>query len=209
MKQMYLTSSVEFVAANIGERIGAKDKRLAFVSTAAEVLEGDLPWLKRGRKALAKTGFEVEDYTFTGKMSEEIEKDLRDFDVIFLSGGNNFYLLQTIQESGCAPTLRKLVEGGKTYIGESAGSIIVSRNIYATYIEGDVKAAPNLKGFEGLGLVDFLVFPHWGSKIFRDRYLGSRMEHAYTTNDRIILLTDRQYVMVQGEMMRIVDVLKD
>jgi dipeptidase E len=209
MKQMYLTSSIEFVATNIGDRIGASGKRLAFVSTAAEVLEGDLPWLKRGRNALEEAGFEVEDYTFTGKMSEEIKGDLLDFDVIFISGGNNFYLLERIQESGCAPVLRELVEGGKIYIGESAGSIIASRNIYATYLEGDVKAAPGLRGFEGLGLVDFLVFPHWGSEYFRDRYLGFRMEHAYTSNDKIILLTDHQYVMVRGEMMRIIDVLKD
>ena len=209
MKQIYLTSSVEFVAASIGERIGVTGKRLAFVSTAAEVVEGDLTWLKRGRNALVDTGFEVEDYTLTGKMSEEIEGDLLDFDVIFLSGGNNFYLMEKIQESGCAPALRELVEGGKVYIGESAGSTVASRNIYATYIEDDMKAAPNLQGFEGLGLVDFLVFPHWGSEYFRDRYIGRRMDHAYTSNDKIILLTDHQYVMVRGEMMRIIDVLKD
>ncbi|NYT16168.1 MAG: type 1 glutamine amidotransferase-like domain-containing protein [Methanomassiliicoccales archaeon] len=209
MKQMYLTSSVEFVASSIGERIGAAGKRLAFVSTAAEVVEDDLTWLNRGRDALVDTGFDVEDYTLTGNMREEIERDLLDFDAIFFSGGNNFYLMEKIQESGSAPTLRKLVEEGKIYIGESAGSTIASSNIYATYMEEDMEAAPNLRGFEGLGLVDFLVFPHWGSEDFRDRYIGHRMDHAYTSNDRIILLTDYQYVMVQGEMMRIIDVLRD
>ena len=177
---LYLTSSVFPVARSIYEKINRNNPALAFISTAAEVEEGDLGWLKDSMNSLSEAGFDVTEYTITGKNREQIKSDLSKFEVIFFSGGNQFYLLQKIQETQCAEVIRDLVITGKIYIGESAGSIVAGNNIYSTYYEKDVEKAPKLKGYEALNLVDFVVFPHWGTDYFRNKYLDFRMRHAYT-----------------------------
>lgn len=63
----------------------------------------------------------------------------------------------------------------------------------------------DLESFEGLGLVDFVVFPHWGSENFKERY-KKLIENNYRKGLKIILLTDDQYVMVEDDKYRIVGV---
>lgn len=61
------------------------------------------------------------------------------------------------------------VKVDKPYIGESAGSIIMSPNIsYAKDMDVTEKDAPQLKSFEGLGLVDFYPLPHYKSFPFEE-----------------------------------------
>lgn len=206
MKKLFLTSSISFVASDIAKRLKKRNLKLIFIDTAAEVEEGDLWWLKDDRKALIDAGFNVTDYTITGKTQTQIEKDIKDYDVICISGGNTFYLLEKIQQSKCAAVIKGYVEQGKIYIGTSAGSVVVGPDIYPVYMIDYVKKAPNLNGYKGLELVDFVVLPHWGSDYFKDLYLNQRLEHAYTTNHKIILLTDYQYVKVEGDRYQIIEV---
>ncbi|MBI3342885.1 Type 1 glutamine amidotransferase-like domain-containing protein [Candidatus Gottesmanbacteria bacterium] len=208
MQRLFLTSSGSAVAQDISKKIGKKSRgmRLAFIDTATEVEEGDKGWLRDDRAALVSVGFDLFDYTLTGKISRHLHDDLAGVDVVFLEGGNQFYLLQQIQQSGFAPVIRALINKGVIYIGSSAGSQVAGPDLYPTYRPDHVKKAPLLKGYQGLGLVNFVVFPHWGSKSFKDLYLNFRMMHAYTTKHKIILLTDRQYIRVEGEMYRIEDV---
>lgn len=209
MKRLFLTSSVSFVASDIAKHLeGVKGLKLAFINTPSEVEEGDLQWLEDDREALVRAGFTVSDYTITGKSKEKIKVYLKSMDVIYISGGNTFYLLEKIQQSNCAAVIRDYVENGKIYIGTSSGSIVAGPDIYPTYRLDNVKKAPNLKGYQGLGLVDFVVLPHWGSDDFRKLYLEHRLEHAYTTGNKIILLTDYQYVYVEGERYRIIEVAR-
>lgn len=205
MKKLFLTSSVSFVLPDIAKQLNQKDLKLLFVKTASEVEEGDLKWLKDDRKALVSAGFKVTDYTFTGKNKREIDKVIKETDIVFISGGNTFYLLEKIQQSKSADVIKNYIEKGKIYIGSSAGSVIAGPDIYPIYRQDDAKKAPHLKGYDGLGLVDFVVFPHWGSDYFKKLYLNHRLEHAYTTRHKIILLTDYQYVKVVGDTYQIVE----
>lgn len=208
MQNLFLTSSISGVASRISRDIGAKARgmRLAFIATAAEAEEGDKWWLRDDRAAIVKAGFDVFNYTLSDKTKTHLSTDLVGADVVFLEGGNQFYLLQQIQRSGFARVIRELVRKGVIYIGSSAGSQVAGPDLYPTYRPDHAKKAPLLKGYEGIGLVDFVIFPHWGSDHFRDLYLNHRLAHAYTTKHKIILLTDSQYVRVEGEMYRIEDV---
>lgn len=208
MQRLFLTSSGSAVTQDIADTIGTKARgmRLAFITTAAEVEKGDKGWLRKDKSALTDAGFDVFDYTLTGKTGRELRRDLSGIDVAFLEGGNQFYLLQQIQQSGFVPIIRDLVRKGVIYIGSSAGSQVAGPDLYPTYRPDHAKEAPLLKGYEGIGLVDFVIFPHWGSDHFRDLYLNHRLVHAYTTKHKIILLTDSQYVRVKGEMYRIEEV---
>lgn len=208
MQRLFLTSSGSAVARDIAKTIGkrARGMRLAFIKTAAEAEKEDEGWLRKDRSSLSDAGFKVFDYTLTGKNAHQLEKDLSSIDGVFLEGGNQFYLLQRIQQSGFAPIIQELVKKGVIYIGSSAGSQVAGPDLYPTYRPEYIKKAPLLKGYKGLGLVDFVVFPHWGSDNFKDLYVTYRMVHAYTTKHKIILLTDNQYVRVEGDMYKIEEV---
>lgn len=208
MKRLFLTSSVNFVAHDIAKRINKKGLKLAFILTPTEVEEGDLKWLEDDRNALKQAGLELTDYTFTDKTAKEVEEFIKDFDGIYVSGGNTFWLLEKIQQSNAAQVIRDFINSGKLYISTSAGSIIAGPDIYPTYRIDKAEKAKNLKGYKGLELVDFVVFPHWGNPLpyFKDNYLNHRLEHAYNKDHKIILLTDNQYIIVEDDWYKIVDV---
>lgn len=205
MKNLFLASSIDYVAEDIAKRIGKKNLSLIFINTAAEVKAGDKQWLKDDRQALVDAGFRVTDYTITGKNRSQVESDLKKFDIIFFSGGNNFYLLQQLQQSESLDIIRNFIRQGKIYIGSSAGSIIAGPDISPTKKLDDDLKAPLIKDYKALNLVNFTVFPHWGSKDFKDLYMKHRLQHAYSSNYKIILLTDYQYIEVVGDTYRIHD----
>jgi dipeptidase E len=116
--------------------------------------------------------------------------------------------LEKIQQTGCAEAIRKVVENGKIYIGSSAGSVIAGPDIYPVLKFDSVEKAPNLKGYEGLGLVNFILLPHWGSEDFRNLYLSQGLDLAYDSKNKFILLRDGQYVQVEDDKYKIVDVVR-
>lgn len=208
MKRLFLASSVFRIVESMERRIKPKGLKLLFITTASEVEEGDLWWLRKDREALIDIGFKITDYTLTNKSAIDIKRAIENSDAIFFSGGNSFYLLGKIIESKSGNIIKKFVEQGKIYIGSSAGSIIAGPNIFPIRDLDNINKAPKLKNYESLNLVDFIIFPHWGSEKFKERYLGQRMENSYNADNKIILLTDNQYVDVENDKYEIVDIRK-
>ena len=205
--ELFLTSSVHAVAHDIAKKIDlSKTKKLVFIDTAAEPKgeREDITWLKNDRQALIDAGFEISDYTITGKQKAQLETDLNRFDYIYLSGGNSAYLLEQSQKSGFIAVIKDLVENkGKVYIGTSAGSIIAGPKLPDYFRDEEAE----LENENGYGFVNFTIVPHWGSLDFKERYLGERLKIVYKENQvPLILLTDNQYVHVQDDQMKIIDV---
>ncbi len=205
MKRLFLTSNAGNVAREIAKELLPEKKKLLFVKTASEVYGENPEWLQSDRNKLQLAGFDVFDFTITGKSAIEIKKELNRCDVIFVSGGNSYYLLEKIQQSDCIEVFRDAVENGMPYIGSSAGSVIAGSNIKPVGTLDDMVKAPYLKGFSALGLVDFVVYPHWGYEKYVDKSVEN-LKESYIDDYKIILLTDYQYVKVEGEMYRIEEV---
>lgn len=206
MKTLYLTSQASNVIPQISKQINKKGAKVIFIITPSETSEGSLDWLDGDRDSLKKVGYDVTDYTITGKTRNEIKKDIEDFDIMFVSGGNTFYLLEKIQQSGCVDILKKFVEQGKPYIGSSAGSVVTGPDISPAYDLDRVEKAPNIKDYIGLGLVDFVTLPHWGSEKFKELYLNDRINRIYTEKYKLIFITDKQYVHVKNDWYQIKEV---
>lgn len=203
---LFLTSSIQKVALEVAKKIDKKGAKLVFISTAAEVEEGDLKWKEDDKQSLVDSGFDVTEYTITGQNKEEIKNFIKDFEIIYFSGGNTFYLLEKIQQSNCRDVIIDFIKSGKIYIGSSAGSVIAGPNIEPIRDLDNYKKAPNLVDFTGLGLVDFVVFPHWGHELFKEKYLEHRIHHTYNEENKIILLTNNQFIEVKDGWYRIVEV---
>jgi len=209
-QQIFLASEVDQVAKHFVKKIKKplSSLKAVFIPTAGEV-EKDQDWIKPNRNGLNKAGIKTFDYTITNKTLKDIEKDIGDCDLIHVNGGNTFYLLLQAKKSGFDKFIKKQVKKGVIYTGSSAGSIITSPNIEITRKLETKVYEKELKTFEGFNLVDFITLPHWGSKDFKDLYLNHRLEVAYKKGNKIILLNDDQYVYVDGEDYKIIDVTKD
>lgn len=206
MPNIFLTSSLQTVARKLAENI-KKPAKMLFITTASEVEVGDKTWLALDRESLVSAGFEVSDYTLTGKTKDEVAVKLATVDGAVMAGGNTFYLLQQIQQSESTDLFKQFVESGKIYIGSSAGSIVAGPDIEPSEDLDDLNSAPLLKGSVGLGLTDTIVFPHWGSEHFHDSYKKC-FDRFYITDHKMILLNDNQYLAIDGETCRFVDIRK-
>ncbi len=206
-KQIFLVSNTHNVIQSLVQDIGPLSMRVAFITTASEVESDATNWLSADRRALAeKTSWDMFEYTLTGKTAQDLRKDLAEVDILYLTGGNVFYLLQQVQKSGFAEVARAHVNANKVYIGQSAGAIIAGPNISPAYRADKANTVPKLHSYKGLSLVDFIVLPHWGSKQLKDVYFKERLEHVYTEEYKFLPLTDYQYVQVADSALRIVDV---
>ena len=208
--QLFLTSSISYVAHDLIKWLpfSPKNKKLMFITTASEVEKGDLEWQNSDVMSLINSGFDVSQYTLTGQEPDEIAKDLAQYDVLHMGGGNSFYLLQQIQKTKFLPILSTWMKKGGIYIGTSAGSIVASPDISPFQIL-DPKLAPFLEGTQGLSLTDLLIFPHWGSVDFKELYLNQRLGLAYTERYKITLLTNYQYIRFENGFYKIEEVEHD
>ena len=179
--------------------------KLAFIPTAAEVETGSLSWLHADRKALVDAGFDVFDFTFTNHTKEEIKAALDPIDIIMVSGGNTYFLLQEMQRSGAIEYIRTRVEKGMVYMGSSAGSIVAGPDVKLTWGLDDPAKSPDLKSEKALHLTDVVVFPHWASPHFEAEY-RTTMISAYTKGEKIVLLTDDQYLWVRDDWYKIMSI---
>lgn len=209
MSNIFLTSSLSLVATDLAKHIDKDVKKFLFITTASENDTDDKWWQRADRKAMTDLGYTLEDYTVTGKAADEVTQKLSEFDGIIMEGGNTLYLLQQIQQSKSAKLFKKFVENGKCYIGSSAGSMIAGPDIYASREKDELAEAPLLDGFEALGITDIVIQPHWGSDHFRETYLNEVVTNLYTPNHKIILLSDSQYVIINGQNIQIMDVAKN
>lgn len=196
--QLFLTSTNNLVTKHFVKHLKMKpeEMRLTFIPTAAEVEEGDLSWLDADRQALVDAGFQVADFTLTNKSSDEVSAMLSETDFFFVSGGNTFYLLQEMKKSGFDSLIKPYLENGGVYGGTSAGSVVVGTDISPISLLDDPADAPELTSYAGLGLVDMLIFPHWGSDHFAKRYQHF-FDSAYDHPTPVVLLRDEQYVYVE------------
>lgn len=210
MKQLFLTSSINFVASDIAEKIENFEPNFPILNiiTAAEVETGDKAWMDEDKKAMLQAGFQVEDYTVSGKTEAQIIDDLHRVKGVHVGGGNTFYLLQQIIESGFDKALHHIWWERKNfvYMSTSAGSQVAGPDISPDTALDDREHAPRLMTTQGLGLVDFFVVPHWGSSIFQDRYLDSFVPVTYHQPHPLVLINDHQYAWVSDGWLKIIEV---
>lgn len=208
MKKLFLTSSAHIVAGHIGKQLDlSTENKLLFIDTASEPIDDEKEWLKNDRSALVNARFDVTDYTITDQTESEVSSTLEEFDYIYFSGGDTPYLLEQSNKIGFKKIIRDMIlDKGKVYFGTSAGSIITGP-VVPEYLYTD--GVPEYKERLGFELVNFTIVPHWGSDDFRDRYLKRRLEIAYRDDQfPLITLTDNQYIEVNDDCIKIIDVTK-
>jgi dipeptidase E len=204
MKRLFLASSIETTGPAVIKEItnDPKKLKLVFINTAGEVDKGNKSWVDDDRKGLEKTGVQITNYTLTEKTYSDLEKDLSDFDIIHVNGGNTFYLLQQARKCGFDKWMKRALEKGKIYTSSSAGTDVSGNNIEHVKFADDPGDAPDLKDYTGFKLIDRNIIVHWGS----DNGENKRKQFEFLGDNPPVVLSDWEYLKVEGEMYKIVDI---
>lgn len=208
MKKLYLASYFAGVASLFSDFTGndCAGKKVVFIPTAS-LTEKLAFYVGADRKALQKLGMVVEDLEVTGVPSEKIAKSISGADYVFVSGGNTFFLLQELKRKGADKMIVEHINNGKLYIGSSAGSAIVSKDIgYVKYMDSP-DAAPDLNcDFSALSVVDFCIVPHLTNFPFKKAAEKTVKEFSETLDIRAI--SNNQAVTVDGDKVETITVKK-
>ncbi len=98
---------------------------------------------------------------------DELKSALKNFGVIWVRGGNVFVLRQAMRLSGFDEIIKSLRDTNLLYGGYSAGICVLSPSIRGLELMDDVSQMPYGREietvWEGLGLIDFSVIPHYNS----------------------------------------------
>jgi peptidase E len=174
----------------------AYDITVVFISTAAKSAE-NLDYLRMDWNIMRdEMGFNVEEYDIEGKKEDEVMKELEFKDIIYVEGGNTFYLLKAMRECNFERVIKKLLKMGKVYVGSSAGSIVAGRSIQTAEWIGD-RNTVHLKDLRGLNIVPFDIFCH-----YRPEYaeiIKQKIKNPKKRAKRLKIITDQQAILVQGK----------
>ena len=203
MKNMILTSSlyesIELVKKFLDKN--TESKKILFIPTAANVEEYK-KYMHLTQKAFEDFGYEVENFDVS-VFSEEIAKEkLSEAKIVFISGGNTFYLLQELKRKNLITYLKERIENGMLYIGESAGSVIAAPDIeYASVID-DKTVATELDGYAGLNLVDFYIVPHFEEEPFVES--SRNTVELYKDKLDLKLINNKEAILVENNNFTII-----
>jgi len=179
--------------------------RVAHIITAAKP-EKDISYLENKRKELLAVGFSVEDVDIEGKGENELRSVLVDKDILYVQGGNTFYLLKCIKESGFEKVVREMLEQGAIYIGASAGSYAACPTIETAEWKHQDKNLVGLTDLTAMNLVPFLVVAHYRPE-YRESIKRGMEKVKYPvrilTDDQAILVKDDEVKFLGGEEIKI------
>jgi dipeptidase E len=97
----------------------------------------------------------------------DIKNSLVGYDAIFVIGGNTFYLLNAMRNSGFNKVIKDLVGDGVIYIGESAGSYVACPTIEMAHWKHQDADIVGMDNLEALNLIPYLVTVHYKEE-FKD-----------------------------------------
>ena len=200
--RLYLTSSFKDTV-NVFKNFEKPEvgKKVTFIPTASIVEEVNF-YVAMGKEALESCGLIVEELEISTATIEEIATKLEANDYIYISGGNNFFLLQELKKKEAHKLIVEQVKNGKVYIGESAGSIIVTKNVEYSKAMDNPSKAPELTNYDALNLVDFYIVPHYGCMPFEAE--AQAIVDEYSEKLELITIANEDVVIIENSEIKVV-----
>jgi len=196
MKNILLTSTglgnkavFEKFLSIIPKKIG--ELKLLFIPTASRT-EGEMLFVMKSLNELIKIGVQRDNIVWFNPDDISTHCDSTQVDGIYVCGGNTFYLLHKLKDSGFFSKIQKLANEGLLYIGVSAGSVICAPDInYILCMDAnDIK----LKETSALSFVSSSIIPHYTDELANDVRL------LRESNCEVITISDSEALSIQGEI---------
>jgi len=173
--------------------IERKNLRIGFIDTALKAVknEGYLKYMEEYFELMKDSDIDFQHFDINGKTEAEIMNFFADRNVIQVSGGNPFYLLKSVRETGFDAILGKLLGQGLNYIGCSSGSYIMCPTIEVGGWKKD-RDRHGLTDFRALNYFPFLIKCH-----FTDDEKIEIMQKAKTLSLPLKVLKDDQCFLLE------------
>ena len=129
MSKLMLVSAFAPVSHLLGRiEPNLKGRTVAFIPTAS--MKDSTGFFNRMAKwKLRALGLNVQEIDVAVASYHDVKTTIASSSMIYVTGGNTFYLLQSLRYSSADELIAQAVREGKTYIGESAGAVVAGPNI--------------------------------------------------------------------------------
>ena len=126
--------------------------------------------------------------------SDGAEKQkLLDSNILLISGGNTFTLLNNLRNSGLDHAIIEFTKKSNIIIsGFSAGAIVLSPTIAVCNLPDFDDNLVKITDLRGLGVIDFEIFPHY----VEDSHQNILEKYRTTTNYQVREISDEDYIIV-------------
>ncbi len=147
-------------------RQNVRAKEVLFIPTAANV-EEYRDYVDEAKEAFAKMGFTLQILDVSKESEAEAKAKIGAAQVLYVSGGNTFYLLCELKKKGLATLIASRVRSGElVYVGESAGAMIAAPSVEYASMMDDASGSELVAAQTGLDLVKFYPVVHYGEEPF-------------------------------------------
>lgn len=205
------------IANTLNDLVGkeSKDIKIAFIPTGAHGSRGNKKWLIEQLNYFLKYNYQVDVVEITAHEPDVIKSAMENSDVIFLGGGNCFYLSYWMQKRGLFDYLPELL-GTKVLAGLSAGSMLAGVNLRMSSQALDYTGDLTDEALDTLGpagessaktlhLVDFVFKPHFNSpekyEFRNEEYIRSV---ANRTNKPIYAIDDQSALKIVDSCIEVI-----
>lgn len=179
------------------------------IPTAANIYaEKDKSWLYEEIKIFSDFGLNVDLFDIQNKSNAEIKDALSDADIIYMTGGNTYFLLDQINKTNLKHVIQERLNNGSLYIGCSAGAVISCPDI--SHIEDmddmDYKGSQlpvGERNLRGMNLCNVSVLPH----IDHPKYgkIAKKIMNNYRDDVNMIGIKDNQALYIKNKIITILN----
>jgi len=203
MKQLFLCSYFAGVKNLFSDYAKEKnlEKKVLFIPTAGNK-EDYTAYIDEAQQTFRDLGFEIEILDIASCDRETAQAKIFQSKIIYVSGGNTFYLLQELNKKQLLPLIKEQIRDGLVYIGESAGAIITAKDIDYNKLMDDKTVATELFDTAGLGEVNFYILPHYGEEPFTDS--SQKTFEMYKNQLDLMRINNSQAVIVNDKEIKVV-----
>lgn len=163
-----------------------KELKVLYITTAVDgETDDDRTWMEEEYQTILDLGI-LKENIIEYKIGNPV--NINDFDVMYMLGGNTFYLLDIIRKNNFDNDIKNFINSDKIYVGSSAGSIILCNSIEVAkdFDENNI----NMIDFTGLKLVDGLIVPHCNRK---EEFINKLKN---SSNEKLYLLYDGDGIVI-------------
>jgi dipeptidase E len=140
---------------------------------------------------------------------DELRDVLRQFDLVWVHGGNCFVLRRAFRHSGMDEVTKQLLASDElVYGGYSAGIDMLTPSLHGAELVDDPTIVPT--GYESpiiwecLGLVPYAIAPHYKSDHPESAAVDKSVEYFIDNHIPFIALRDGEAIVVEGESQEVV-----
>lgn len=202
--KLYLSSYRIPNAASLLKLVGKepRDIKVAIIPNAKDYYSDFVKSLKnkellKDLELIGLTNCETLDLNkFSASKSDELRNKLKEFDLIWVNGGNTFCLRYAMQKSGFDGIITDVLDEGVVYGGESAGAIVAGDTMHGAEF-ADQPEFTEEQIYDGLNLVESFIVPHTDSP----KYAEVKAQIIDTQKDHpsVVQLKDSEALVVDGE----------